>query len=1452
MTFPVYWGKGGIPFVKQYHKDEGYLFEVSWEVCNKVGGIYTVIASKLREAVRIYGDRYILLGPDLKNNLDFEETDENCWTKIREVTAIKEIPCRFGRWKIPGEPKVILVNFGKKYDKDQLLFSIWEDYGVDSIAGGWDYVEPVMFSYACGEVIETIYNLVIRSRNVPAVAQFHEWMCGAGLLCLKKKVPEIGTVFTTHATILGRTLAGSGVDIYSNIDNISPQGEAGAHNIKAKYSMEVVAAREADCFTTVSETTASEAKNFLGRFPDVITPNGLDVDNIPDLAKNRKPALQSREKLLKAASKFLKKEFPANTKIMTISGRYEFHNKGIDIFLHALGRLDKEGPDDVPVVAFLFVLGGHTDLIPALQCDYTRPEPGNPPIATHRLHYEASDPILQTCSRLGLRNAPQNRVNVIFIPAYLNGHDGLINMTYYEALSGCDLGVFPSYYEPWGYTPLESAAYAVPTITTDQAGFGLWVDVTIGENGGGVILLKRRGQKINVIEENLYGIFKDFISWSENEIKDKRKSARYVSLRANWKDFFNFYLNAYEKALAVAHDRFEKLSSIYYRMETKHTFVGTVSSQPYFRMFTAVANLPPKIGRLRELAYNLWWTWHPKARGLYISLDPKIWPEMGNNPVKMLETVSAERLADASENTSYMNMYTQIIQQFDEYMSERAPHRGAQASFDEYVNEQAPHKGLQASPSIKWSSPIAYFSTEYGLHESIPIYSGGLGTLSGDHLKTASDLNMPLVGVGLLYKNGYFRQIIDNNGIQIAEYPENDFSLMPVQIVRDDTGNEVQISIELPGRTLFANIWEIKVGRVSLYLLNTDVLRNTIQDRKITERLYPADQRTRIEQEILLGMGGVRLLKKLGIRPRVYHINEGHSAFLILERLSNLMTEDALSLDEAMEVVRGSTVFTTHTPVEAGNERFPKDLMEHYFSGFVRKTGMSWAQLWEMGRKDAGEDKPFFMTILAFKMSHISNAVSQVHEEVSRRLWRDVWKGFNISDIPIRHITTGMHTLSYIAPRMKALFDAYLGDDWETNAMDPDMWKKVQDIPDSLLWDTRYELKQKTINFLREYIARHWLKYGYSKTWREEFFTKLNPASLIIGFARRFAPYKRADLILSDLGRLERILNHPNRPVHIIFAGKAHPNDEMGKNLIKKLIDVCKDERFRGKIFFLEDYDFRIARYLLQGVDVWLNTPRRPYEASGTSGEKVVANGVLNLSISDGWWCEGYDGTNGWTIGSAVKGFFEEKGSTDEEDAQSLYSLLENTVIPTFYNREISGLPEKWIGMIKKSIQTLMPKFNTRRMLLQYYDEMYLPAANREHELYQNAYSMVRGLADWKRKIPMRFSSLKLLDISIKGIHGDTVLVDQPLQVSARIDPGKMEPDEILVELLIGKKDGYECICAPDCVPLNVIDSASDGVLTFSVEYIVKQNGPYYYGVRVMPYHKNLTSKQDTGLILWA
>jgi phosphorylase/glycogen(starch) synthase len=1409
-----------------------YLFEVSWEVCNKVGGIYTVISSKAPMAVGNLGENYYLLGPDLAANPEFEETDEECWDRIREGTAIKDIRCRFGRWRIPGEPKVILVGIGKKFDKDQLLFELWENYGVDSIAGGWDYVEPVMFSYTCGAVIETVFNLLVRPAGGAAVAQFHEWMCGAGLLFMKKRVPEVATVFTTHATILGRSLAGSGVDIYAKMSHISPKKEASEQNIMAKYSMEVAAAREADCFTTVSEMTDTEAKNFLGRHADVIATNGLCMEKIPNYSIQREVPQKYRERLMAFASRFLRKRFDLKTRVVLISGRYEFHNKGIDLFLEALGRIDKEMPkEDGPLLAFICVIGGHTAINPAALHDGPV-DTGTPLIATHRLQNESADPILTACSRLGLKNGPENRVHVIFVPAYLNGHDGLINMDYYDVLAASDLGMFPSYYEPWGYTPLESIAYAVPTITTDQAGFGLWVRNRVGENRG-VIILQRSGVPFQTIIENLVVVLKNFLSWSHEEMAQRRLEARRAAVQAGWIHFFDRYMEAYEKAMSAA--RVRAASAIEEDARgRKHVFAGTASMQPHFRSLTAVVDLPPAIHRLREMAYNLWWIWHPEVLGLFAHLDPKWWEASGGNPVRMLEGISQERLAEAAGHEGYLRLYESVAREFDDYQKGRGNGRS------------------DVFPGIKWSSPVAYFSPEIGLHGSIPIYSGGLGVLAGDHLKAASDLNIPMVGVSLLYKNGYFRQRIDRDGWQLADYPDSDFSSMPVQMVQDEKGNDVQITVELPGRTLFANIWEVRIGRATLYLLDTDIQRNTVQDRKITSRLYIEDPRVRIEQEILLGIGGVKLLRKLGIRPSVYHINEGHSAFLIFERINSLMIDDGLTFDEAKEVVRSNTTFTTHTPVEAGNERFDKELVEHYFAGFIKRWGITWSQFWELGKKDGGEEKSFFMTILGLKLSEKKNAVSRVHEDVARRMWSGVWKGFHYSDIPIGHITNGVHTATYVAQEMRDVFDVYLGRGWEKKLADKEFWARIQTIPSALLWRVRSNLRFHLFNVIRETLNRQGLRYGESKSAREDLVSKINPAALVIGFARRFAPYKRAALLFSDPDRLAKIVNHDKRPLQILFAGKAHPSDGAGRELLREVIRFCDDPRFMGKIIFLEDYDLALAREIIKGVDVWLNLPRRPYEACGTSGQKIVINGGLNLSTSDGWWCEGHDGTNGWNVGPARTRFtgYDNDADADEQDAESLYSMLEDVVTPLFYERDSAGIPQEWVSMIKRSIMTIVPRFNAERMVMDYLQQMYLPAARRGQDMTDHSFRLARDLADWKLKVPLRFSSLRLIDVAFEGIHGDSLLVGKPFRVHVRVDPGKMEEDDILPELIIGKTEKQEFVGDPAIVQLRL--TGRDGnIISFECDYHVPESGTYVYGIRIIPQNKNLTHAQDLGLVLW-
>ena len=1413
--------------------NQTWLFEVSWEVCNKVGGIHTVLRTKASHAVGEFGDNYIMVGPLLPQNVEFEETDEACWRPLREPLAVKGIEFRFGRWAIPGRPKVVLIKADSRYDKDQILYRLWEQFGVDSIAGSWDYIEPVLFSTACGEVIHTLVKTLSRDQqNLHAIAHFHEWMTGAGLLYLKDKAPAISTVFTTHATVLGRSLMGNGRDLYGELNRLSPVEEARNYNVMAKHSMEHVSAREADCFTTVSEITAREAQKILGRRP-VITENGMDIEAIPDYTVDRQPAQASRQLLLDFGRRFLGQEFPdARTRLMVISGRYEFANKGVDVFIDALARLRDRLPEGQRVLAYLFVLGGHLD---------HRPDRGqagatsSPLICTHRLPNENNDPILISCLQHGLTNEPGSRVNIIFSPVYLCAGDGVFNTHYYDLLRGFDLGVFPSKYEPWGYTPHESAAFAVPTISTDLAGFGLWSKPHRPPAGPeGVSVLARYGQDFTGVSEALAGQLQQAISWSDYDLLAQRAAARAIAAQGSWGNFFPSYLDAYDLALRSAEKRAIRTLAI--RTGTLgQVLPATTSMLPHFRPFVVESELPQPLARLRELACNLWWSWAADATTLFLRIDPSLWESVGHNPVKLLDQVSSERLAELADSDTFLGAYRAVLGEFDAYMK-----------------DETPHPALEKTDAISWTHPVAYFSTEFGIHESLPIYSGGLGILSGDHLKSASDLNIPLVGVGLYYKFGYFRQRIDDNGRQIAEYPENDFSSLPARPLRDENGIPVTIAVDLPGRTLNATVWKLGVGRITLYLLDSDLPSNTPQDRTITGQLYVGDERTRIEQEILLGVGGARMLRKLNIAPALYHLNEGHSAFLIFENIRYAMKSLGMSFEEARELVKNEVVFTTHTPVEAGNERFPRDLMQHYFTNYLKETGLSPERFFELGRLDAGDNQPFIMTILALKCAFLSNGVSELHGRVSRQMWERVWSGIHRSMTPITSITNGVHTPTFIAPEIHNLLNTYLGLNWEADLLNQDKWRRLSSIPDNLLWETKCNLRQQLIAFAREHVGEKWSPAADCDLTRDEVVSRLRGSTLTIGFARRFAPYKRAALLLSNLDRLEKILNNPRRPVQIIFAGKAHPKDTLGADLIRQVIAITRDKRFAGRLVFIENYDLAIAKRLIRGVDVWLNTPRRPYEASGTSGQKAAINFTINLSVADGWWCEGAAGDNGWTIGPDSSKVDEDSISNDAEDANSLYSLIEDTIVPLYYQRNAKGLAEGWISVMRRSMETIVPRFNTHRMLRDYYNQLYKPCAERHRFVAKDNGKIARTLADWRRRVAANFSSMHLLDITTDGLADGTLQAGKPFAITIRLDLGDYRPDEISADLVVGPSDPKCQIHAPQIIPMVMAEKPQARIAVFSTTFTPTGKGSYAYGIRIMPCHKYLPHKEDLGLALWA
>lgn len=691
------------------------------------------------------------------------------------------------------------------------------------------------------------------------------------------------------------------------------------------------------------------------------------------------------------------------------------------------------------------------------------------------------------------------------------------------------------------------------------------------------------------------------------------------------------------------------------------------------------------------LARNLWWAWHPDVINLFRDLDPIRWRQLGHNPIALLAEFTPERLEMRASELVLYSRINHAYRRLKEYMASN-------------TTWGATHAGVLGA------KPVAYFSAEFGIHESVPIYSGGLGVLSGDHIKSASGLGVPLVAIGLFYDQGYFRQHLDSEGMQQEEYLDIKVDNLPMEPAVGDDGQPIMISIETRDGKLFAKVWLMRVGRVNLYLLDCDVEGNRPEDRELTSRLYGGDVRTRIRQELVLGVGGVRALRALGICPGVYHLNEGHSAFAGLEVIRERMEHDGLSFDESVRDVAQSSCFTTHTPVPAGHDRFDAALIEEHLGPLRDKIGISQQQLMGLGRVEPqNEGEPFCMTVLALKLSRRANAVSSLHGKVSRRMWAHLWPWRVEEEIPIGHITNGVHVPTWLAYQMLQLYNRHFAHDWVRHMGEPETWQKIHTVDPGELWETHYALKNLLLSFVRRRVSRQCRRRGESDAVVEAARNVLDPNILTIGFARRFATYKRADLIMSDLDRVHAMLEDPERPIQLIFAGKAHPADEPGKQLIKKIADLRHDPRISHRVVFVEDYDINVCRHLVQGVDVWLNNPRRPLEASGTSGQKVVLNGGLNMSILDGWWAEAYDGSNGFAIGQGRSHASDE--ISDTRDGEALYEVLEDEVIPLFYDRDVDGLPQQWINMMMNSIASLAWRFSAHRMVMDYVNSAYLPAA---------------------------------------------------------------------------------------------------------------------------------------------
>ncbi len=850
---------------------------------------------------------------------------------------------------------------------------------------------------------------------------------------------------------------------------------------------------------------------------------------------------------------------------------------------------------------------------------------------------------------------------------------------------------------------------------------------------------------------------------------------------------------------------------------------------PEFRKFIIRPSLPEKLWPLNDIAYNMWWTWHPDAINLLRRMDSDMWDKYYHNPVKVLGSVSQERLRELETDEGFLTHLDRVKLELADYMN-------GSTWFDDIC-----------AGSWQKENNIAYFSMEFGLDECLQIYSGGLGVLAGDHLKSASDLGVPVVAFGLAYTHGYFIQYLNRDGWQLENLPENNFYLLPLRQVMGKDGKPVKIKVPFPGRVVYAQIWKVQVGRVPLYLLDANIPENSPQDQELTSQLYGGDTEMRIKQEVLLGIGGVLALEALEVGVSVYHMNEGHAAFSGIGRIMKLMRKRGLNYEEAKEAIIASTVFTTHTPVPAGNDRFERWLVEKYITPVLGDSGILLNDIMALGRENPVNDKElFFMTVMALRLSAASNGVSKLHGDVSRKMWQNIWPNLPVNLVPIRSITNGIHIRTWISEEMRNLFDRYLGETWLTKPGEDSVWSRVERIPDSELWRTHERRRERMVGFIRRRLAEQLKRRGASEVEMQQAEEALDPEALTIGFARRFATYKRGSLILRDEERLARILNNKGRPLQIIIAGKAHPRDIEGKNIIKSIIHACGKDEFRRRLVFLENYDIDVARYLVQGCDVWLNTPRRPMEASGTSGMKASANGALNFSIRDGWWDEAYVPEVGWAIGAGEN--YDDQNIQDAVESRAIYDLLERDIVPLFYERGADNLPRGWVRKMKTSMSLLNAEFNTNRMLREYTEKFYLPLGLRWQNYVQKDPGIIKKLAVWKKRLETHWSEMKVLEVN--GSDGSFKVGDKK-KVTATIQLGVINPNDIVVECYYGPMDMTGHIEEGKSSIMEMEGAPIGGICRFVGDIPCDNAGLHGYAIRVLPSHEHLVLQYIPGLILW-
>jgi len=1323
-------------------RGERLVFEVSWEVANKVGGIHTVLTGKAPYAYQKYGDKYICLGPYVaqgRQNWESANRYAEWQAYIERRHGLRVYP---GLWKV-GDIEVAtwLIDFHPLLGrKDEIFYELWQHFGVDSLWGGWEYVEPAIFGYAAGVVIGSFMEFYYGGDEIEVVAHFHEWLVGAGVLYLRRHKPLVATVFTTHATVVGRAAQGHPL-------TQDPDQWASEHGILAKYTLERAAWREADVTTTVSELIGEEATAYLDRPPDVITPNGWDVP--PKLNPSAGKAFL--ETLLQAWG--LSKE--ERLFWLFHSGRPELVNKGTYDLLEAIRRYQAAPLPQIKL-----------GLIIAMPAEVEAPKA----YASHRLwvSHELNRPqdnaLYQKLRELVRDHSEE--VFIAYLPVYLEGNDGVVNVPYYDLLAAMDATAFPSRYEPWGYTPQESVGVGVPTVSSLQAGYGHWMKAHVKPLSEALWLIDHRaGDAGAQILNWLYRALR----WGAEVQARLRREAFLLATYTAWESFFPLYVEAYEIAL-----RKRRLRQWDYKPLATPAFAEEGRwGRAFFR-----PNLPEALASLSRLAYNLWWSWNPQAQELFATIDPEAW-EKHENPVWLLNHTPQSRWHTLLQEKSFQTLLNQVVQSFDAYL---------------------------ATPVQEDKPSVLYLCLEYAFLRSLPIYSGGLGVLAADYLKELSDQAYPAWAVGLLYRYGYFEQELTAEGRQVEKQVAIRFSDLPLRPLKTPDGRWVRLEIPLGREVVYLKVWQVEVGRLRLYLLDADLEENSDELRALTHQLYPADSGRRLAQEIVLGMGAELLARRVGLSYAIVHYNEGHPVFHFLAQVETEL-ERGHPLREAIELCRSRTLFTTHTPVPAGHDAFPVELVRTYLGDYVEKVlGWEWEDFVAKGYMPPRRGV-FNLTAFGVWASARVNAVSKLHARVTQRLFRPLYPGYLVAEVPVVGITNGVHIPTWRAP----------------------VWERAR-----RLWETHLHLKRKLWQYLQERLRRACWSELYLEA-AQRFLREDFVDVLVLGFARRIATYKRHRLLLESQRMAQLFEKYPLR---LILAGKAHPADSAGKEALRALWNKSLEPPFFGKVLFIPGYDLTLARYLVQGVDVWVNMPIYGQEASGTSGMKALLNGVLHLSVADGWWAEvDPDAAGGWRVPLSPEQSPERR---DPYEALSLAALIEEEVLPAFQQRDAEGLPQLWIARMEKAQSYGLAHFGTDRMAREYISTLYKPLANRYHRLIENNHSLLRARIKTYERLLKGLRTLKIRTLRLPPFREAAQLAGEPFLVEVEIEPTDIPPQERRLEIVFEKPD--------ETFYRFELEGISE--TQYRGEVVIEDPGVYHWAIRFYGYDQGLEERWYEGSLL--